>query len=419
MMSNAAAGRAMMLLEEAVSRGARLLPGSFRRRCAGFIESMMRPDGGFAGRAGVSDIYYSSFAFRSARLLGIKGEAFSNKASGYIRSAIRLGEAAGWKDWSTVELYSLLAAAAALDTAAEGPGSGQGADRKTRDKKLGAAESCRGRSARRARGSLYDRLRETILDKLLEMRAAGGGFADRPGSSPSLYHTFLAVNAFRLLGVVPPYMDEAADFVLRCARPDGGFSDAPPAGCEADASAADGLGGGLAPVAGAQARPDAGRICACECEGRRRASETSAAAPSGCSRLSYSAWAGRSMTSRTAAAIALLAEAGRLKAAAASAACGFLASLQREDGGLPAFAGADESDLLSTFTGAAAAWMAGGLSKLRLGAAARFAASLEAPGGGFRGAESEGEADVEYTYYGIAMLALFADFAASARAALP
>ncbi|MCX7803894.1 MAG: hypothetical protein N3A38_01760 [Planctomycetota bacterium] len=117
------------------------------------------------------------------------------------------------------------------------------------------------------------------------------------------------------------------------------------------------------------------------------------------------------MVSATAAAIAILADAGRLDDSIASAACGFLASLQMQDGGLPAFAGAAGSDMLSTFTGMTAAWMAGGQGGLRPGAMARFVAGLEATGGGFRGWPGDDGADVEYTYYGAAALSLLATFA--------
>ncbi|MCH5373925.1 MAG: beta-hydroxylase, partial [Planctomycetes bacterium] len=46
------------------------LPESLRERHASFLAAAQQPDGGFAGREGGSDVYYTSFGLRSLSMLG-------------------------------------------------------------------------------------------------------------------------------------------------------------------------------------------------------------------------------------------------------------------------------------------------------------------------------------------------------------
>jgi geranylgeranyl transferase type-2 subunit beta len=328
-------------LEKTIRAGAAFLPESFRDRHACFIRRRMNEDGGFAGRAGGTDIYYTSFALRAAELVGIREETFWERAARHVGGCAESWAESGMGERGPVEIYSLLSAAATI---------------------LGNACPCRGgdESGISAPCAL---LRDAISGRIarsaarrLECGLAGGKSAGGTEEGRSLYLSFLAARSLRILGVASESLPAVADFVLRCRTADGGFSDSPLAACKGE-------------------RPDIVASCG---------------------------------ISRTAAAVALLVEAGRLDESVASSASAFLASLQKEDGGLAAWEGAPMSDLLSSFTGLAAAWLMGRTRMLKLGALARFVRSLESEGGGFRGSMPDSEADVEYTYYGVATLGLLA-----------
>ena len=70
-----------------------------------------RPDGGFAGRQGDSDLYYTGFAVRSLALLGELQGVAADRVAAFLRT--RLATTA-----SVIDLVSLLYAAALLRTAA-------------------------------------------------------------------------------------------------------------------------------------------------------------------------------------------------------------------------------------------------------------------------------------------------------------
>ena len=52
-------------LAERISTGAERIPAELRQRCLTVIHAGQQPDGGWAGREGDSDLYYTSFALRS------------------------------------------------------------------------------------------------------------------------------------------------------------------------------------------------------------------------------------------------------------------------------------------------------------------------------------------------------------------
>ncbi len=116
-------------------------------------------------------------------------------------------------------------------------------------------------------------------------------------------------------------------------------------------------------------------------------------------------------TNQAAAAIGLLAMSDALDEATAVRAAGYLASVQRLEGGFAANEGAP-ADLLSTFTALVALSDLGALGRVRLAPVARYARSLHAPDGGFRGSADDDAVDVEYTYYGLGTLALLSWVAA-------
>jgi geranylgeranyl transferase type-2 subunit beta len=305
-----------------LAAGLKFLPDSFRSRHSEFLLAAQRPDGGFTGRQGGSDIYYTMFALRSVELISLTDEGLWRGAAQYNRSL-----SAPPRDM--IECFCLLylrRLAGRLDEPCEG--------------------SCKPSQRRDAR-------RAGIMEVVERSRAANGGYARFPGGEATVYHTFLAALCAELsdsnfsAARSPAEAGEAAAFVRsrRCA--DGGYADS---GNEGGAGA----------------------------------------------------------TNPTAAALALLAISGDLNGDAAAQAAGFLASMQRPEGGFAACAGAPEPDLLSTFTATVALSGIGALGRVKLAPAARFAHALQAVGGGFRGCAGDDAPDVEYTYYGLGTLAILA-----------
>jgi geranylgeranyl transferase type-2 subunit beta len=295
-------------LASSLAAGLKALPDSFRARHSEYLLSAQRPDGGFAGRQGGSDIYYTMFALRSAELLLPAEE-------GLWRGAARYAENLAAPPRDMVECFCLLHIRRLL--AARTPGRGDGR----------CAE---------------------IMELVARSRAPDGGYARFPGGEATLYPTFLAALCAELSGSEFPGASDAAAFVSsrRCA--DGGYADS------------------------------AG---------------------------------GEGATNPASAALALLGLFGSREAESrpgAADAVGFLAAMQRPEGGVAACAGAPEADLLSTFTAAVALAGMDALSRVKLAPIARFAQSLQSPEGGFRGSEADDAPDVEYTYYGLGTLALLA-----------
>ena len=68
-----------------LAAGLELLPDGFRSRHSEYLLAAQRPDGGFAGRQGGSDVYYTMFALRSAELLLPADERLWRGAAQYAR----------------------------------------------------------------------------------------------------------------------------------------------------------------------------------------------------------------------------------------------------------------------------------------------------------------------------------------------
>lgn len=68
-------------LDDRLALGANLLGLSFGRARADFVRTRQMPDGGFAGRRGKSDIYYTDFALRTLGMLEPDGQTLRNAAA--------------------------------------------------------------------------------------------------------------------------------------------------------------------------------------------------------------------------------------------------------------------------------------------------------------------------------------------------
>src|SRR5579883_2293554 len=69
--------------------GLERVPAETRDRHAGYVRGKQRPDGGFPGREGGSDLYYTGFALRSLAVLGALTPELCSAAAGFLRERMR------------------------------------------------------------------------------------------------------------------------------------------------------------------------------------------------------------------------------------------------------------------------------------------------------------------------------------------
>src|SRR5438270_10215759 len=77
------------------------LPAAFRAKHAAWLRANQNPDGGFSGREGGSDLYYTGFALRGLAVLQALSPEVCGRAAGFLRQ--KLHEPAG-----VIDLFSLL-----------------------------------------------------------------------------------------------------------------------------------------------------------------------------------------------------------------------------------------------------------------------------------------------------------------------
>ncbi len=175
--------------------GARLTEGlgglerGRRERHRSFILSRQLPDGGFVGRDGDSDLYYTSFAVRSLAMLGELGPSECARLSAWLRTH-------DWQRLGVIDLMNWLwlslsvQAFSGEDLLADAPP--DWADR--------------------------------IAARLELVRTADGGYAkSAEGAVGSTYHSFLIVLTYELLGRDVPRPGALIQFLYDRQRDDGGF----------------------------------------------------------------------------------------------------------------------------------------------------------------------------------------------------
>lgn len=168
---------------------------SERKAChARFVRGFQQSDGGFTGREGDSDIYYTSFAVRSLVLLGELDQAMAERIAGFLSSFQR-------ERLSVVDLVSWLYSAVAVQ-AAGGPDMFQG--------KL-------------------DSFADAVAETLESTRLPDGGYArSTEGAAGSTYHSFMVALTYELLGRELPRPNSLVQFVYDRQRDDGGFVEIAP-----------------------------------------------------------------------------------------------------------------------------------------------------------------------------------------------
>src|SRR5262249_8527619 len=181
-------------LNAQLADGLARLPETVRARHAGFLLAAQNPDGGFSGREGGSDLYYTGFALRSLGVLDALSPEVCTRAAGFLRQSLT-------QQASVVDFFSLLyacvlvQASSGVDVLADAPPDWP----------------------------------ERVAALLQTFHTPDGGYAKSPGaSSGSTYHTFLVALCYQLLGRPLPRQDEAIAFICSRRREDGGFVELAP-----------------------------------------------------------------------------------------------------------------------------------------------------------------------------------------------
>jgi geranylgeranyl transferase type-2 subunit beta len=165
------------------------LPDVLRERHTAYLAKSQRPDGGFAGREGDSDLYYTSFGLRSLSMLGALYGDPAKRAADFLRSRL-LGRE------TVVDLLSLIYGASLLDMSA-------GIDV--------FADAPRG-------------WHDALSDRLEEFRRPDGGYAKAAeGQASSTYHSFLVLLCRQLIDRPLPEPQRMVQFILSQQSPGGGF----------------------------------------------------------------------------------------------------------------------------------------------------------------------------------------------------
>ncbi|NUQ66198.1 MAG: beta-hydroxylase [Pirellulales bacterium] len=177
-----------------LAAGALQLPESLARRHAAYLAAAQNIDGGFSGRQGPSDLYYTSFALRGLSLLGRLDDCVARPAAGFLQR--RLEQQVGTIDFlALVPSAVLLELVTGEDVFAAGP---------------------------------RDRL-GWVSAFLQDLRRDDGGYAKGPGGrQSSTYATFLAASCLQLLGLSVEDAAAMASLVRSRRRADGGFVEAAP-----------------------------------------------------------------------------------------------------------------------------------------------------------------------------------------------
>ncbi len=174
-----------------LAQGAAKLPQERVRRHGLWVLGQMHPDGGFPGRQGPSDLYYTSFALRVLALCGMLDQEVANQVEGFLRTQMQ-------QRVSVVDFFSFVFSALLLQ------------------------ELCGCKLLESGEPGWLGR----VEAQLEELRRPLGGYASGPlAPHASTYHTFLVLVCREGLGLKEPQPHRVSQFLLSQQRPDGGFVD--------------------------------------------------------------------------------------------------------------------------------------------------------------------------------------------------
>jgi len=173
----------------ALTYGASRLPESVTVPHSNYILQQQREDGGWAGREGESDLYYTSFALRSLAFLGLLEGDVAHRSGEFLKA--KLNSSQGIVDLlALVYSVKLLEAAIGLNVMAE------------------------------SRADWAVRL----AGLLSQLRRPDGGYSKSlEGQAGSTYQTFLVLLCLQLIEQPIPEPNEIKRFLLGQKQEDGGF----------------------------------------------------------------------------------------------------------------------------------------------------------------------------------------------------
>ena len=169
--------------------GASQFDPALRDRHADWLRQQQRPDGGFAGREGESDPYYTAFALRGLWILDALDAGTGNRAATFLKQRLSHKE-------SIIDLISLIFAAAICEMAV-GEVVISDDDQSWRD---------------------------NVAALLASLRTEDGGFAKTPeGRAGSTYQTFLSILCHQLIEIPVPNVDAIESFLGSQLCDEGGY----------------------------------------------------------------------------------------------------------------------------------------------------------------------------------------------------
>lgn len=169
--------------------GAASLDTELRQRHTQYLLAQQQPDGGFGGREGGSDPYYTGFALRALMVLNALDPQTAGRAAEFLSRRLEGRE-------GIIDLISLVFGAAVIE--------------------IGAGIEVLADAA--------DDWPENLAKLLETYRRDDGGYAKSPeGRAGSTYQTFLTVLCYELLGIEPADAGRTIQFLRDREHPEGGF----------------------------------------------------------------------------------------------------------------------------------------------------------------------------------------------------
>jgi geranylgeranyl transferase type-2 subunit beta len=171
-----------------LAAGASLIEPEVRRCHCDWLIRQQRDDGGFAGREGQSDPYYTTFGLRGLLIVDGITDAVAQRAATFFRAQFS-------NDLGVVDLVSLVMGAAIVEM--------------THGHEVLAS---------------IPGARQRVIDSLEALRGSDGGYNKVPGGkASSTYQTFLNLLCFELLDHRPADTDGIVRFLNSQRVTDGGF----------------------------------------------------------------------------------------------------------------------------------------------------------------------------------------------------
>src|SRR5262249_52058709 len=181
----------LLRLTKRLANELRRLDSDRAARHVNFILRFQQADGGFAGRAGGSDLYYTSFAVRALALLDALDHSRCQDIAAYLKSA-----ASARREYSLIDIVSWLYSVITVQM-------------------IGNLEPLAGDT---------ESFADDVTASLETFRRPDGGYArTKEGGAGSAYHTFLTALCYEMLGRTAPDADGIRRFLLSRRRDDGGF----------------------------------------------------------------------------------------------------------------------------------------------------------------------------------------------------